>query len=61
MIGGDLMEEQKKYGYARVSSQEQNEARQIQAFLNNGITQDRIFVDKQSGKDFNRQEYQTFQ
>lgn len=53
------MEEQKKYGYARVSSQEQNEARQIQAFLNNGITQDRIFVDKQSGKDFNRQEYQT--
>ena len=53
------MEEQKKYGYARVSSQEQNEARQIQAFLDNGITQDRIFVDKQSGKDFNRQEYQT--
>ncbi len=49
----------KKYGYARVSSQEQNEARQIQAFLNNGIKQDRIFVDKQSGKDFNRQEYQT--
>ena len=51
------MEEQKKYCYARVSSQEQNEARQIQAFLNNGIKQDRIFVDKQSGKDFNRQEY----
>lgn len=53
------MKEQKKYGYARVSSQEQNAARQIQAFLENGIAQDRIFVDKQSGKDFNRQEYQT--
>lgn len=53
------MEEQKKYGYARVSSNDQNEARQIQALNYYGITKDRIFVDKQSGKDFNRQEYQT--
>lgn len=52
------MEEQKKYGYARVSTKEQNEDRQIQAFLDYGITQDRIFLDKQSGKDFDRQEYQ---
>ena len=53
------MLEQKKYGYVRVSSKEQNENRQMKALLDYGITQDRIFLDKQSGKDFNRQEYQT--
>lgn len=53
------MEQQKVYGYARVSSCDQNEARQIQKLIDYGITQDRIFIDKQSGKDFNRQEYQT--
>ena len=51
--------EQKKYGYARVSTKEQNEDRQIQALIKEGIIEDRIFIDKQSGKDFNRQEYQT--
>lgn len=51
--------EQKKYGYVRVSSKDQNEERQIQAMLAEGITEDRIFIDKQSGKDFNRAEYQT--
>lgn len=51
--------EQKKYGYVRVSSKDQNEMRQIQAMLQEGITEDRIFIDKQSGKDFNRSEYQT--
>ena len=53
------MEQQKVYGYARVSSCDQNEARQIQKLIDYGITQDRIFIDKQSGRDFNRQEYQT--
>lgn len=53
------MEQQKVYGYARVSSNDQNESRQIQALDDYGITKDRIFVDKVSGKDFNRQEYQT--
>lgn len=53
------MEQQKVYGYARVSGCDQNEARQIQKLIDYGITQDRIFIDKQSGKDFNRQEYQT--
>ena len=53
------MEQQKVYGYARVSSNDQNEARQLQALDDYGITKDRIFVDKVSGKDFNRQEYQT--
>lgn len=52
------MEQQKVYGYARVSSNDQNEARQLQALDDYGITKDRIFVDKVSGKDFNRQEYQ---
>ena len=51
--------EQKIYGYIRVSSRDQNEARQVQAMLAEGITEDRLFIDKQSGKDFNRQEYQT--
>ena len=53
------MEQQKVYGYVRVSSNDQNESRQIQALDDYGITKDRIFVDKVSGKDFNRQEYQT--
>lgn len=53
------MEEQKKYGYVRVSTKEQNEDRQIKAMLDYGIPKERIFIDKQSGKDFNRIEYQT--
>jgi DNA invertase Pin-like site-specific DNA recombinase len=53
------MEEQKKYGYVRVSTKEQNEDRQVQSMLDYGISKERIFIDKQSGKDFNRIEYQT--
>lgn len=45
-----------KIGYVRVSTADQNEARQIEAMKADGI--DKIFVDKQSGKDFNRPEYQ---
>ena len=41
-----------KIGYARVSTEDQNEARQISAFKEYGIN--KIFVDKQSGKDTNR-------
>lgn len=51
--------EQKKYGYVRVSSKDQNEERQIQAMLDAGVLMERLFIDKQSGKDFNRSEYQT--
>lgn len=47
------------YGYARVSTKEQNVDRQLEPLLNFGINKDRIFIDKQSGKDFNRNEYQT--
>ena len=48
----------KIYGYARVSSKDQNEARQLLALENFGIQNDRIYIDKQSGKDFNRPQYQ---
>ena len=41
-----------KVGYARVSTEEQNEARQIKAFCELGI--EKVFLDKQSGKDTNR-------
>lgn len=46
------------YGYARVSSRDQNLDRQIIALTDIGIDRDNIFVDKQSGKDFNRPAYQ---
>ena len=42
------------YGYARVSSADQNEARQIVALKNVGIEDTHIFIDRKSGKDFNR-------
>jgi len=45
------------YGYVRVSSQEQNEERQLVAMRNFGIVGNKIFLDKQSGKDFHRQAY----
>ena len=47
----------KKYGYARVSSKEQNADRQIAALLAHGLALRDILVDKQSGKDFNRPKY----
>ena len=47
----------KSYGYARISSKDQNECRQTIALLNQGVQKRDIFVDKQSGKDFNRPEY----
>ena len=45
-----------KGGYIRVSSKDQNEARQIPTMEGFGV--DKIYMDKQSGKDFNREEYQ---
>lgn len=41
-----------EYGYVRVSTKEQNEDRQMIAMRNFGITDNRITLDKQSGKDF---------
>lgn len=46
------------YGYARVSTKHQKEDRQIQALKDFGIDEENIFVDKKSGKDFEREEYQ---
>ncbi|WP_040209695.1 recombinase family protein [Neobacillus jeddahensis] len=48
----------KKFGYVRVSSKDQNEGRQIASMREQGIEERDIFLDKQSGKDFNREKYQ---
>jgi DNA invertase Pin-like site-specific DNA recombinase len=48
----------RKYGYIRVSSKEQNPARQEDALLKAGVEKDYIFMDKLSGKNFDRPEYQ---
>ena len=46
-----------EYGYIRVSSTDQNEDRQLIALHGKGIPDNRIYMDKQSGKDFNRPKY----
>ncbi|MBE5926618.1 MAG: recombinase family protein [Lachnospiraceae bacterium] len=46
-----------KYGYVRVSTSDQNENRQLVAMKSYGIDKKRIYIDKQSGKDFDRKEY----
>lgn len=45
------------YGYVRVSTKDQNEARQLIDMQEFGIDEQNIFVEKQSGKDFNRPQY----
>ena len=45
------------YGYVRVSSTDQNEDRQILAMQENSVPEKNIFIDKQSGKDFERPQY----
>lgn len=47
-----------EYGYARVSSKDQNEDRQMVALGKTGLQKQNIFIDKQSGKDFKRNQYQ---
>ncbi|MBR6208756.1 MAG: recombinase family protein [Oscillospiraceae bacterium] len=46
------------YGYVRVSSADQNEDRQLLAMEEKAVSEKNIYVDKQSGKDFNRPRYQ---
>ena len=46
-----------KLGYARVSAKDQNELRQLIALREFGIKERNIYIDKQSGKDFNRPNY----
>ena len=45
------------YGYARVSTKEQKEDRQMIALCEKGVDEKYIFLDKQSGKDFERSMY----
>ena len=47
------------YGYVRVSTKDQNAARQISALMNEGIDEKNLFVDRKSGKDFQRKRYQS--
>ena len=53
--GGNI--EKKIYGYIRVSTREQNEDRQLIALREIGVPDKNIYLDKQSGKDFNRPQY----
>lgn len=50
--------ERRKFGYCRVSSVAQHEDRQLIAMMELDIPEKNIYVDKQSGKDFNRPQYQ---
>ena len=45
------------YGYVRVSSLDQNESRQLSVMDKLGVPKKNIFIEKQSGKDFNRPNY----
>lgn len=51
------MMEGKIYGYIRVSSKDQNEERQLIALHGKGVKDENIFIDKKSGKDFDRPQY----
>ncbi len=51
------MGEQKVYGYMRVSGKDQNEDRQRLALLEIGVPEKQIYMDKLSGKDFERPQY----
>ncbi len=53
------MSEIRRYGYIRVSSKDQNEARQLESMKDLGIMERDYFIDKQSGKNFDRPQYQT--
>ena len=55
--GGEKMDQNRTYGYVRVSARDQNEARQLDAMAAHGVNKKCIFIDKQSGKDFNRPQY----
>lgn len=46
------------FGYMRTSSLDQNEIRQLIALVGAGVPEKNIYMDKQSGKDFERKQYQ---
>ena len=47
-----------KYGYIRVSTKEQNPGRQLLALKECGVSEENIYLDRMSGKDFQRPQYQ---
>jgi DNA invertase Pin-like site-specific DNA recombinase len=49
--------ENRNYAYGRVSDKSQHEDRQMDAFINAGVDERFIFIDRQSGKDFDRPQY----
>ena len=53
----NLETEKKTYGYVRVSTKDQNEDRQIIALRELGVPEENIFIDKLSGKNFERPQY----
>ena len=54
---GTIMTENKTYGYIRVSSTDQNEERQLVAMRAAQVPEKNVYMDKQSGKDFDRPQY----
>ena len=52
-----MNEKNRIYGYVRVSSTDQNEERQMIALAEAGVSEKNIFIDKQSGKSFDRPQY----
>ncbi len=54
---GENSTAKKVLGYARVSSYEQNEDRQVIALKEMGVPEEQIYIDKQSGKNFDRPQY----
>ncbi len=46
------------YGYVRISSTDQNEDRQLDAMASRAVPRKHIYIDKVSGKDFHREQYQ---
>ncbi len=46
------------YGYVRISSTDQNEDRQLDAMASRAVPRENIYIDKVSGKDFHREQYQ---
>ena len=52
-----FMNESATYGYARVSSRDQNLSRQLDAFSKLGLLPERVFCDRASEKDFERPQY----
>lgn len=57
-MNGGMDKENTVYGYVRVSSTDQNEDRQLIALSEAGVPKKNIYIDKMSGKDFERPQYQ---